>query len=72
MRLSGELNKFYLVKVPVLTEYMMRRLMSVSDLSELIIVKIKEGYENILLVPCPHFVKEIGERCGGQYICRDA
>ena len=63
---------FYLVNVPVLTEYMMSRLMSVSDLSELNFGKIKRGYENIPFVSCPHSVKEKGERCGSEYICCDA
>jgi hypothetical protein len=72
MWLSRDLNDVYLVKAPVLTEYMMRRLMSVSDLSELNFGKAKRGYENILFVPRPHFVKEIRERCGGQYIRGDA
>lgn len=35
MWLSRDIDNVYLVNVPVLTEYIMRRLMSVSDLSEL-------------------------------------
>ena len=72
MLLSRDLNHVYLVNVPVLTEYMMRRLMSVSDLSELNFGEKRRGYSNILFVTCPHLVKEIRERCCGQYVCRDA
>jgi len=50
----------------------MRRLMSVSDLSELNFGKARIGHENILFVSCPHSVKEKGERCGSECICCDA
>jgi hypothetical protein len=61
MWLSRDLNDVYLVNMPVLTEYRMRRLMSVSDLSELNFGKTRRGHENIPFVSRPHSVKEIGE-----------
>ena len=57
--------------MPVLTEYMMRRLISVSDLSELNFMKTRREVTRLPFVSCPHFVKEIGERCGSEYIGRD-
>jgi hypothetical protein len=51
MWLSRDLNDVYLVNEPVLTEYMMRRLMSVSDLSELNFGKLRGGTKTYLLYP---------------------
>ena len=55
--------------MPVLTEYIIRRLINVSDLDLLDLTRHVEDYSLLPFESGPHLVKEIGERCGSENVC---